>query len=278
MTAISHAKVINSNVRVTLNGVLKLHGNGSTCTASVVGFNPPTVITARHCVEMGVVEYNWIRPETIIEDNFYNMYFSTARVELPGDIAIIIYPAESAKKFRQGLTEKDLFSVGSFSAESWKLINFCGYGSSAETLGQLSGIGEQRCGDNYIQLPGQGPTISAGDQVTQIHSLMQYHLSLYGNNTRIGIAALTHPSPDHPYGQFDKYKINALIQQGDSGGPFFLKDKSGTKILVGVTSAVIPSTDNKIIGALAWRMDHEWTRGLLKRAHTAGADIKGFKP
>lgn len=284
----AHSRVVHSNLSVTYKGVVHLQGIGS-CTGSVVGLYPPTVITARHCVQTGVVAYKNVRPETIIEDQFEDRFFSTENAALPGDIAILIYPFSSESKFREDMSEKDLFTISKFNVSPWKKISFCGFGSSAESYGDLSGIGEQRCGQNYVQLPvhsaqfsqklnpGLLKDMSEEEKIIFIHTLMQSVLKDYGHNTRIGIAALTFPDTKNPHGTYDSKHVNSLIQQGDSGGPFFFEN-GDEKTLVAVNSMGILSKERLFIGSVAWRLDHPWTKTLLKKAYNFGADIKGYKP
>lgn len=287
------ARVIDSNTKETYPAVIKLDSDSGICTGTVVGLYPPTVITARHCVEMGNVRFMGNVPETILKNEFGSSYFSTSGARLPGDIAVLIYSFRSDKDFRTQMSDKDLFVIGKETITAWQKFTFCGYGSTGRMKNEIAGIGTQRCGKNsfitedfqknYSTEVDLVYKLNAGKKFSEFYStqkakltfaLVQTFLAEYGKGTRLGMGALMPPVEGHPYGQFDEGKTLSLIQQGDSGGPVFIT-KNGQNILVAVNSAAL-SVEDIYIGAFFWRVDHSFSKDLMRKAYNYGGDLKGI--
>lgn len=292
--------LVYSNTQETFKAVVNLRSYSGTCTGAVVGLNPPTVITARHCTEMGVSNFENISPEKIIDDEFKDLYFSVYAASLPGDLAILIYPKTSLETFKKVMKEEDLFSVKTMPLVHGQSIEMCGFGGSTPGHSYPSGIGTQRCGFNNIVMENKKldfmsemdeyiknnpdanfAKLSSELQTKWIHANIQNYLTEFESGTRYAIGALDMPAVRKEFmGSYDEAHKYSLIQQGDSGGPGFIKDKDGQKYLIGVNSAAgyAPMTSQlEVVFGIFWRLDHSWSRDLMKRAIKEGADIKGFE-
>lgn len=289
----SWGRVIDSNLKDTNRAVVSLSSyNGGVCSGSVVGLYPPTVITARHCVETKTVRYKNIEPESIIKEEFNSSHFSTENARLPGDVAILIYSFNSDKLFRKDMSEADLFVLRSVKPSPWQKVQFCGFGSAGRRRFEAKDMGVQRCGENYLVTEDRSRNFSAERANTliagrvntfselyptlkakYIYSLVQEYISEYGSGTRYGLGALLPPQDAFPFGSYDEVRRPALTQLGDSGGPLFVKDQDGKNVLLGVTSGTL-SPDDLTVGAFYWRLDHEWSKALLRKAYNYGGDVK----
>lgn len=274
-------KIINPISGLTHPASVSLKSWGGQCTGSLVGLWPPTVITAKHCHEMGVSEFEGKSPVRIVGEAFGDERFSPYSVLLPGDVVVYIYPDSLRKKLLTKVTDKDLFAVDfSETVSAGEDIWFCGYGYTNAHRPGYTGLGEGRCGKNKAIL--EDPKLDFSKEVERfkkirpeseftaemwdemIHSQIQWWLRQYGAGTRVAFAS------------FEKSN-SSLVNQGDSGGPTFQK-KNNRDVLVGVNSLSLTRTfDGKFIGSLSWRLDHPWSRELLQKAIDEGADIKGLR-
>lgn len=289
-TSFSSFAVTNSSSVETYKAIISLssYKNGI-CTGTVVGLNPPTVITARHCVEMRAFQFEGYAPETILTEDFDGQYFSTTQAYLPGDLAVLIFSFSSEEKFRKKMSEKDLFQISFPRLDSWQKVKFCGYGGTSTNMKEIGKMGTQLCSENYLLKEDSSESFNrvaenvfVASKVSKFSDLQSYQKSkyvyalvqsfiwAYGKGTRYGLGALA-PEPQSKYGSFDDR--SSLIREGDSGGPLFIKDESGRNVLIGVTSGNL-KREELLIGAFFWRLDHPWSRALLKNAFNQGADIK----
>jgi hypothetical protein len=273
----AHA-LIYSNSKETYKAVIKLEsidGNGL-CSGTVVGFNPPTVITARHCVEMGAFLYKNIGPDKMITESFHENRFSVGGAKLPGDMAVIMYPRSSEQEFRKAMSQDDLFDVKETRVQAGQKVQLCGYGSTGPVKNEIAGMGVQRCGQNFVILGDSkrraiplkpNELFDQYDQATKIQyifDLIQSYIGEYGNETRFGLG-------------IDEARKMSLTQWGDSGGPMFIKDENGRKQIIAISSGILNvGSQGMFIGGFFWRLDHQWSREFLRKAVNMGADINGF--
>lgn len=265
--------------------LVAIGNKGVFCSGSVVGLNPPTIITARHCALANAVRYKGIDPEHVITGEFDQYEFNLDKALMPGDIAILIFSQTSQASFRESMNEHDLFNVKPVSLNLWQKVSICGYGSNSSEYGNMNGLAFSRCGDNSLitdsqQLNFETETQDYSDhfkklsdkkKVKLLHTTIQANLSEYGAQTRLGIGALLLPTAKTPLGDFDKNHTQTLLQSGDSGGPVFV----GERTLIGVNSMAL-FNDEQVTMAIFWSLEHPWSRELLKRAVFEGADIQGM--
>jgi len=291
--------LINAKLDSEFPGVVMLSGS-ALCTATLVGLNPPTLITAKHCVKMGATSFLSSSPETIVVDDFGKFNYDMADSQTPGDIAILIYPKELKAQLQ--LKPTDVFSVAPVSLQWQSPISICGYGASNNSEDFPADYGDKRCGQNWLitdnddfafgtfmrslykykkDLPDYGYShFLEADKIKFIHGAVQLDLRTYGSKTRYGIGSFT---PDafqaNPAKGLDTNKQEALVNRGDSGGPWFIQTAGENPRLFAVSSLALGdnSTDNDVIAGIAWRLDHPWSVALMAKAVQQGADITGFQ-
>jgi hypothetical protein len=286
--------VIHSNLKETHKAIIKLENiYKDICTGTVIGLNPPTVVTARHCYEMGNVNYLGISPNKVVFDSFDGVYFHVPSARLPGDLAILIFPRSSESEFRKDMGKEDLFVVEDVPLKNWDEVEICGYGGTNPLGHVISGFGIQRCGksslivnDNKYNYPKEfdqvkllNPGLFFPDYYVSMkakytYSLIQIYLQEYGSGTRLGIGALL-PDQSFSFGAYDERGEKSLTHQGDSGGPVFIR-KEGKNILVAVSSGMLGAnlgSGSVNVGAFSWRLDHSWSKKLFKKAFNLGADV-----
>jgi hypothetical protein len=277
--------VIYPNTPKTFKAIIKLESaTAGVCTGAVIGLNPPTVITARHCIETGTFLFEKTNPYDIFTENFNGQHFSTQEARLPGDVAILVYP-RSAEKYFKTLTEQDLFDVNPPPVLPGQELYLCGFGAMT-----FEEIGGQHCGLSLMfgktaafqSAPDSAQSfqgLSSASKAQYIYDLTLRHELEYGPRTRLSVAALL-PIKESPFYKYDSDHKLALTQWGDSGGPVFVINDAGQKQIVSITSASLSSNfpygSGVFLGAYSWRLDHPWTREFLKKAFYKGADIKGF--
>jgi hypothetical protein len=278
-----------------LNAVVQLTGGGAICTGTLVGLNPVTVITARHCVAYRVNKLADTDPEKVIQDDFNAELFSVSSGKVPGDLAILIYP--TALSTQLGVKEPDLFSVAPPNLKWQSAVSMCGFGGTTMLAG-AAGYGERRCGQALLVKENQAfgfreiinaiehgkvsvdvATSPENKLVKVIHGVLQEYLNAYGPGTRYGIGNFNSDAfVVKPETGLDKKAQFALINEGDSGGPWFVKDGAGTPHLFAVSSVALfsPAGAPQVIGSVSWRLDHAWSKTLLTKAVLQGADIRGY--
>jgi hypothetical protein len=298
ISAFQAKAIVYQNSHEAPKAIISLTGM-SLCTGTVVGLNPPTVITARHCVETDSILFEDASPTNIVTDDFKNFEFDMNEEKMPGDLAILIFDQKDQSKFN--LTKADLFSVEQSKMKEAQSVSFCGYGLTTPYLPIFPSLPSFKlaCGTNFLILddPSLGdktineiakqypnkysnqlpPDMNA--KVTRAN--VQSFLTEYAPGTRMGIAFLFPPTKEHPYGVIDTNHKLSLVNQGDSGGPIFTKNAKKEKVILGVASltmhtAVSTGPQDQITGGVFWSLNHEWSRALLQKAKALGADIKGL--
>lgn len=273
------AFVINPVESLPDPAVVFLEGVEGDCTGSVVGLKPVTVITAKHCIAASAAYLERTKPKAIIVKNFKDEVFKAFEGVLPGDIAIVIYeePQEHFKTLKT-LTSKDLFHINNKPLIAGQKFEFCGYGGFQHIMNDYS-AGSFHCGkstlildDSSLDFSSEFPenaadlydTYSIEMQKKLLNSLVQDGLNDYGEGTRIGLT------------NFPGEKKESLVQTGDSGGPMFIRDEEGRKMLIAVSSAggaaVVDGQYRPVLG-MGWRIDSPWTKEVLQEARDKGADL-----
>ena len=273
------AKVIFPVESLPDPAVVFLEGIEGNCSGSVVGLNPVTVITAKHCIAASAAYLDRTRPKTIVTRNFKDEVFKAFEGVLPGDIAVVVYEEpQSHFPSIKDLTKKDIFHLNSSPLIAGSKFEFCGYGGFQHRMNDYS-AGRFHCGVSTLILEDASIDFSKEfpddvdakydsypeDQKKKIlNSMVQTALMNYGADTRIGLT------------NFPGEKRESLIQTGDSGGPMFIRGEDGRKNLIAVSSAggavVVDGAWRPVLG-IGWRIDSEWTKELLQVARDKGADL-----
>lgn len=267
------------------------------CTGALVGLNPPTVITARHCVSSNSYSMFNVFPEKVVTLEYPNPQFSPST--LAGDVAVLIFPKYMAQAFN--LQPQDLFSVAPMEMAPQDEVSVCGYGAYEYTAVNPKTDDVKRCGTALLVMeyePFRYETflkktlarlksgevsyeaLSENETLKMTHAFLQAYLSHFGGGTRYGIARFTQDAFRYdPKAGFDIFGEHAILNNGDSGGPWFVKSENKNPRLIAITSGAIgtPTENKNIVANFAWRMDHPWTIELLKRAASEGASINGLE-
>jgi hypothetical protein len=273
------------------------------CTGALVGLHPITVITARHCVHQTLGVYlghtlDW-QATHIFESNFGKQPFDSATHAVPGDIAVLIFDGTPDELSVHVDPHKDLFSVAPIAVQSEQMVSICGYGLTNNKAVASAIDNQRRCGENFLELENQafqplsflsvikrfpvGSQINDSDLVGDEEKIEYYHheiqiaLNQYGAGTRLAIGPFT--ANDFDPSDTRNYKINfsaTMINEGDSGGPWFIDDQNQTPHLIAITSIRNYTTDLALASGIAWRLDNAWSKYFLKQASDKGADILGL--
>jgi hypothetical protein len=267
LTAQTTWAVVYSNTADAPHAVIAIGGErGGFCSGTIVGMNPPTVITARHCAQKNMVIFMTASPDQIIQEDFQNKEFSVERTLLPGDLAVLIYPESSAPLFQEKLGTEDVMKVSNIGPTQGEKITSCGYGSSDPRRGYPNGGGFRRCGQNYAYISkskGKG-------KAKHIVEMINANLDEYGEDARIAFGVVL------SNGKYDKDHSLSLLQQGDSGGPAYRIDENGERRLVGINSYTIFDED-EVKASVLWSVTNDWAKALLLKAVDNGADIEGIR-
>lgn len=286
-------RVFNPLQNKTAKAVIRLTSEKkTTCTASVIGLNPPTAITARHCIEMDIFLYkNW-KPATIVKENFPDFPYIMRAGLLPGDMSVLIYPKEAQNDFLQEMDKDDLFKLNySVKLIPYQRVSFCGYGSKSSKLDERVNVGILSCGENNIikknddllntdelySFYKNNPNLNFEQfpypyKEIFIHHNVQKNIGKYGEEAQFGVGALTfNKMGPRNLGLFDKNRTQSIMAPGDSGGPMYIENEN-RKILLGINSSVIDIRAN-IYGGIFWSINHPWSQELLNKARSMGADI-----
>jgi Trypsin len=287
----AQAFVINPDFDSYDPAVVKLSGE-ALCSGSVVGLRPLTVLTAKHCVTLGATNLGADKPIKIFQKNYPGFPFDVNQNQTPGDIAVLVFSEAAAPALREMISQDDLFHLETQKIEHGTEVSFCGYGGTLPIKGDYTS-GKLHCGKNYLvnddknltfkkdidALMTSSFTIDEASEVVQskyIHANIQMFLGMYGAGTRIAFGILEQNSVATPFSKIDKSFSMARLQQGDSGGPMFIRDGSDKKQIIGVNSIVgfanFMGSYQPLIG-VGWRVDHRFSRELLREAKLAGADL-----
>jgi hypothetical protein len=306
VNAFASLKIVYSNTAETFKAVIRLRGDYASCSGTVVGLNPPTVITARHCIDNYPTEFNArrfksIEPEKIIYDEFKkneNVKIVQSS-KTAGDIAVLIYPRSSKPTFLERMRESDLFTVSpNFPLDQFQRVQICGYGLSKPGRGGWP-TGEQLCGFNNIIMKDKklnfarevkkfflkNPKLRFDKldeefhktiKVKFIHTFLQEQINHYPHDPRLAIGPLVFNDHSAKIGIFDEKHENSTPNAGDSGGPLFINNGS-KKNLIGVYSEGLYIIDKGInVGNIFVNITSPLSLKLLERALNEGADIKGL--
>lgn len=287
--------LINGEINADYPGVVQLEGD-ALCTGSLVGLNPPTVITAKHCVASGATPLLDVKPVKIITADFENYEYDTRTVAVPGDIAILIYPQSLAKSLTA--SKETIFSVAPVSLKWQSSFSICGYGSTNMSASHPNDdYGSLLCGKNFLVTENADFSfpelmkkispdrnffrrLSEQEKVEYIHGSLQLDLKAYGPRTRYGLGHFTADAfVKNPQKGLDEGNRNAMANTGDSGGAWFIpQGDDANPRLFAVTSMAQgdDSYQNNVVAAVSWRLDHPWSVALMKKAVAEGADILGF--
>lgn len=279
----------DGRVDSTFKGVVRLQGQvGGDCTGTFVGMNPPTILTAAHCV-YSQPTFSGIVPSQMIYEDFNGQKIDLDKGVAPGDLAILIFRSADAANIRTqlGLKPEDLFTVAPVSLKLEDTVSICGFGGMAHggqrVCGQtllvtedfsLQTPEEQFFADNnktFMTTPFNSLTES--QKVGLLGFTLIESFKEFGPGTRYGVARLTPDAFKKDLTGYDSNGASSVgLEPGDSGGPWFVKDSASLPHIFGVSSL---SAISNVYG-LAWRLDHPWSKALLKKALDAGADIKGI--
>lgn len=267
----------------------------SICTGAVVGLNPPTVLTARHCIEAKTTKLLGVEADKVTFQEFEDKSFESDADFLPGDAAVLIFPQSLSEKLN--IKPEDLFTVSGPTPQWQDPVSFCGYGRSLEGKVYVHESSIKRCGSNILAVDNKkfiftefllpvtkrfaaNPdlVLNAEEKVKFAHYLIQELIGEYGLGTRLGVGRFNASAFErNPVKGFEETATLSLVANGDSGGPWFMKRAKNPQV-IGISSF---GATNRLTGtntaSFAWRVDHPWTQSLLSAAFKEGADILGFK-
>ncbi|MEA9355619.1 trypsin-like serine protease [Bacteriovorax sp. PP10] len=278
LLTLSAEAIVNGKDEAGMPAVVMLEGGGGVCSGSIVGLNPLTVITAKHCAYYGAIQLKGTAPAKVVFDKFPTKVFNPARGDSPGDIVILIYPQELSKEFN--LSKEELFTVAPLSLKLHDSVSFCGYGSTNLDAKNITDNRKKRCGQNnliieseqYVFQDNYNRVVNSKDftdlsprELSEfLQTTTQFVLSQYEVGSRLAVELVSDPSLSVPAG-------------GDSGGPWFVKSEDSRLHLIGVHSIVYQSPKMSAIAAgFSWKLDHPWVKQLLLKAALEGADINGI--
>lgn len=278
MLTLSAQAIVNGKEEAGMPAVVMLEGGGGVCSGSIVGLNPLTVITAKHCAYYGAIQLKDTAPEKVVFDKFPTKVFNPAIGSTPGDIIVLIYPRELSKEFN--ISKEELFTVAPVGLKLHDNISFCGFGSSNIDAKTISENRIKRCGQNkliveseqYIFPDNYNKVVNEKDlsEISEkgltefLQTTTQFVLAQYEVGSRLGVEIVSDPNLAVPAG-------------GDSGGPWLVKSEDSRLHLIGVHSIVYQSPKmSKIAAGFSWKLDHPWVKKLLLKAASEGADINGI--
>lgn len=278
LLTLSAEAIVNGKDEAGMPAVVMLEGGGGVCSGSLVGLNPVTVITAKHCAYYGAIQLKGIAPSKVVFDKFPTKVFNPAIGSSPGDIVILIFPQELSKEFN--IPKEDLFTVAPVDLKLHDVVSFCGYGSTNIDAKNITDNRKKGCGqnnliieseqyifqDNYDRVVGGKALadLSTTELTEFLQTTTQLILSQYEVGSRLAVDLISDPSLSVPAG-------------GDSGGPWFVKTEDNRAHLIGVHSIVYQSPKMSTITAgFSWKLDHPWVKNLLLKAASQGADINGI--
>lgn len=278
LLTLSVEAIVNGKDEAGMPAVVMLEGGGGVCSGSIVGLNPLTVITAKHCAYYGAIQLKDTAPLKVIFDKFPTKVFNPAVGDIPGDIVILIFPQELSKEFN--ISKDELFTVAPVSFKLHDTISFCGYGSANIDAKNIRDNRKKRCGQNNLIIESEQYVfqdnynrVANGKNLTDFSSIelaeflqttTQLILSQYETGSRLAVELVSDSSLSVPAG-------------GDSGGPWFVKSEDNSLHLIGVHSIVYQSPKMSTITAgFSWKLDHPWVKSLLLKAASQGADINGI--
>lgn len=270
--------IVNGKDEAGMPAVVMLEGGGGVCSGSIVGLNPLTVITAKHCAYYGAIQLKSTAPSKVFFDKFPTKVFNPAVGDSPGDIVILIFPQELSKEFN--ILKEELFTVAPVSLKLHDKISFCGYGSTNIDAKNITDNRKKRCGENNLIIESEQyifqenynrvvnrksyTDLSAIELTEFLQTTTQLVLSQYEVGSRLAVDLISDASLSVPAG-------------GDSGGPWFVKSEDSRLHLIGVHSIVYQSPKMSTITAgFSWKLDHPWVKKLLIKAASEGADINGI--
>jgi hypothetical protein len=272
------------------------------CTGVVVGLNPITLITARHCVFHALGIYlgstlDW--PADQIFQSEYGTQVFDDQDHVPGDITVLTFKGDPSLLPSPIDPNRDVFTVEPMPLALAETISICGFGLTTNSTKTGTPDGNRRCGQNFLEIENPsfqtldflsaaarlGPGVSVDDtklindreKIEYFHFEIQKSLAEYGAHTRIGIGPFD--QNDFDLQKRSQYQINqtpTLINEGDSGGPWFLDDTSGIHHLIGITSFAGWTSQSILAFGMAWRLDYAWSKSFLQQAAAHGADIRGL--
>lgn len=264
--------IVNGKEEAGMPAVVMLEGGGGVCSGSIVGLNPLTVITAKHCAYYGAIQFKDTAPAKVVFDKFPTKVFNPAVGSTPGDIVVLIFPKELSSEFK--ISKEDLFTVAPVTLKLNDSVSFCGYGSANIDAKNITDNRKKRCGQNNLIIeseqyvfPDSGKAfadLSPLELTEFLQTTTQLVLSQYEVGSRLAVDLISNPSLSVPAG-------------GDSGGPWFVKNADNALHLIGVHSIVYQSPKMSTITAgFSWKLDHPWVKKLLLKAVSEGADINGI--
>ena len=202
---IVNGKETNAYPAIVMLELRSAMGSGL-CSGSVVGLNPPTIVTARHCIEG--VHYNNVAPKHILHPTAID-HMQKPEWGVAGDIAVLVFDASTRDKQFRGITEKDLFLINTQPLRWGQDVAICGYGLDGIQLG-TGQAGIKRCGktraitanapyafpnimEDIVKKYGQTVTwsqISKLEKTQFIHFQTQKDTSTYAKDSKLCNASL----------------------------------------------------------------------------------------
>lgn len=278
MLTLTAQAIVNGKEEAGMPAVVMLEGGGGVCSGSIVGLNPLTVITAKHCAYYGAIQLKDTAPDKVVFDKFPTKIFNPAIGSTPGDVVVLIYPKELSKEFN--ISKKDLFTVAPVNLKLHDSVSFCGFGSANIDAKIISDNRIKRCGQNNLIVESEQyvfqdnyNSVTSGREFSELsvkelseflQTTTQLILSQYERGSRLGVELVSDSSLSVPAG-------------GDSGGPWLVKGEDERLHLIGVHSIVYQSPKMATIAAgFSWKLAHPWVKQLLLKAASEGADINGI--
>ena len=268
------------------SGVLRIDFKDNlACTATLVGLNPPTMVTAAHClVGSGALTGDPISIEGIVPlKMFYPNELITspeqqAEIDNSLDIAVLTFP--DVLKEKLSLTEKDLFTVAPVSVRTLDEIETCGFGRTSMFWARGNKPGYRKCGTMTLYNEELRPNDFDPSLNDLIHEMIETRVVNLGENNHIW-TYLSSVFRNKNSAIAISSNGNAMGNGGDSGGPWFL-NRDGNKHLIAVSSYCFwthtqdsPKGLEKIIAHGGYKLTNLSSIQVIQKAILEGADVLG---
>ena len=270
------------------SGVLRIDFKDNlACTATLVGLNPPTVVTAAHCLTgSGALTGDPISVEGEIPlKMFYPDELKTSPQDQEEkvsslDIAVLTFPNTLREKLH--LTENDLFTVAPVPVHTLDVLETCGFGRTSMFWGRGNKPGYRKCGTMTLYNDELRPDDFDPFFKDLIHEMLETRSAKLGDHNHIW-SFLGSSFRNQKSSIAISSSTNVMANGGDSGGPWFLSKENG-KHLIAVDSYAFwthtgdsPEELGKLIANGGYKLTNLSSIRVFEKALSEGADILGVK-